>query len=123
MGLSQRTTRTFHKYLYPDLRTVVVRKRGRGQQQSESVNHTLYGVRQKRFHYGGQNVDGAMTTNHYCEWMLPRTELDRVGIDDLNMIDTITDVATGEIWLIESRDVIEVKLWRNYINLVTKRIA
>ena len=123
MGLSQRSTRTFHRHLYPDLRTVVLHKRGRGQQQGTGTNYTLYMVRQKRFFYGGQNIEDAMSTNNYCEWMIPREELDRVGIDDINILDTITDVATGEIWQIESGNVIEVKLWRNYIDVPTKRIA
>lgn len=123
MGLSRRTTRTFHRYLYPDLRTIVLHKRNRGQQQGSGTNYQLFNCRQKRIHYGGQNFDGTLTSNDYCEWMIPREELDRVGLDDLNIIDTITDVETGEVWQPESSDVLTIKLWRNFIDVPSKRIA
>ena len=123
MALGPNTTRNFHRKLYPGLRTIILHKRGRGSAQSTGTNYILFMVRQKRIHYGGQNVDGNMNTNDYCEWMIAREELDRVGVDDINIIDTITDVKTGEIWQPESSDILENKLWRNYLNIPTKRIA
>ena len=122
--LGPNTTRTFYRSLYRGmLRTVVLNKRGLNQQQSTGTNYTLYGIRQKRIYYGGQNVAGDMTTVDYCIWQIPRTELDRVGVQNLNIVDRITDVATNTVWQPESDDVLVNQLYENYINVPTKRLS
>lgn len=104
------------------LRTVTLTKRGLNQQQSTGTNYTLYQVRQKKQYYGGQNIDGNMTSSDYCIWQIPRVELDRVGVKDLNIVDRITDNATGEIWQPESDDIIVSQLFENVINVPSKRL-
>ena len=105
------------------LRTVTLTKRGNNQQQSTGVNHKLYGVRQKKQYYGGQNLNGDLTSNDYCIWQIPRTELDRVGVENINIVDRITDDATGEIWQPESDDIIVNQLFTNILNCPSKRIS
>lgn len=122
--LNPHTTRTFHRNLYRGmLRTVIIMKRGINRQQSTATNYQIFQVRQKKIYYGGQNINGDMTSNDYCIWQIPRTELDRVGIENLNIIDRITDVVTGEIWQSESDDVLISQLFTNYVNCPSKRIA
>lgn len=120
--LNPHTTRRFIPNLYRGmLRTVVLNKRGINQQQSTGQNLTLYQCRQKKQYYGGQNLNGDMTSNDYCIWQIPRTELDRVGVENINIVDQITDVQTGEVWQPESDDIIVNQLFTNVINVPSKR--
>ena len=125
MPLDKYSLRDFHRKLYAPagmLQTAIVRKRGLGQSQSDSTNYTLYSCRQQRVFYKGQNVDGSMTTEDYCVWNLPREELDRVGITDLNVIDTITG-EDGQVWQWESDGEGIIQLMRNWNKFTCKRIS
>ena len=118
------TTRTFHLNLYAGmLRTIVINKRGTEQNQGTGTNLTLFNCRRKKIYYGGQNIRGQMTSNDYTIWQIPRIELDRVGIINLNIIDTITDQASGEVWQPESGDVLIRQLFDNFLNCPCKRIV
>jgi len=118
------TTRTFHLNLYSGmLRTIVINKRGTEQNQGTGTNLTLYNCRRKKIYYGGQNIRGQMTSNDYTVWQIPRVELDRVGIVNLNIVDTITDQASGEVWQPESDDVLIRQLFDNFVNVPCKRIV
>lgn len=125
MPLDKYTTYTFYQRLYAPvgmLQTITLRKRGLGQNQSTGTNYTLYGCRQKKIYYKGQNVAGSMTTDDYCVWQIPREELDRVGITDLNVIDTIT-AENGQVWQWESDGEGIIQLMKNMLNFTTKRIS
>ena len=120
--LGPHTTRNFIPNLYRGmLRTITLNKRGTNQQQSTGASHVLYKCRQKKQFYGGQNLNGDMTSNDYCIWQIPRTELDRVGVTNINIVDQITDNATGQIWQPESDDIIVNQLFTNVINVPSKR--
>lgn len=105
------------------MRTIVLNKRGTEQNQGSGTNHTLFNCRRKKVFYGGQNLTGQMTTNNYTIWQIPREELDRVGVANLNIIDTITDTTNNQVWQPESSDVIILQLFENFVNVPCKRIA
>lgn len=131
MPLDRYTLRDFYRRLYAPagmLETVTFRSRGRGQNQGTGTNNTLFGVRQKKVFKTGQNIDATppagapQTEPEYCVFQIPREELDRVGITDPKIIDTITQ-ENGQVWQIESSNLITIQALKQMINVECQRLA
>jgi hypothetical protein len=61
----------------------------------------------------GQTLQGDMTSDHRAPWHIPRSELDRVGVQWLNPLDRIID-PDGNTWQPEGSTTMTEKLFKNY---------
>lgn len=122
MGLNRHTTRTFHRCLYAGiLITVRLLKRGDDQQQGTVTAYTMFEVRQSRIVKRGEGIIGDETSDRTCSFLVPRTELQRLGIPYISAADRFVD-PRGRYWQPESPDVIDDKLFENYISVPCRSI-
>lgn len=121
MPINKRNQLVFHRTLYAgQLQTVTLLKRNDDMQASVVRSLTLYQCRQGIIHKTGQPIQGDMLSDHRCTWYLPRSELDRVGVLYINMLDRIVD-KYNRVWQPESPTLIVVKLFEDRVNIDTKR--
>lgn len=121
MPLRKNNTRTFHRTLYAgELETVVVYKRDGGPYSGSQRAIKLFECRWKPIEKTGQPLVGDNSSDHRRELVIPRSELDRVGIGYIIPGDKFSD-AQGRYWQTESDNMIEVKLFENFVNVQTKR--
>lgn len=117
MVLRKSTTRTFHRKLYGgQLETITLYKRGDDQQAGTVRTLTLFECRWKPITKTGQIVQGDNTSNHRREVVIPRSELDRVGVAYISAGDRFLD-KQGRTWQTEANLVIEVRLFENFIGV------
>ncbi len=123
MPLSRRNQRTFHRTLYAGWdQKLTLLKRGDDQDQGEVVAHTLFHCRRKQITKTGQTIQGEESSDHFTTWVVPRIELDRVGVAYLNNLDRFVDPIEGGTWQPESTTSILIKLGGNYINVDCQRV-
>ena len=119
MPLNRTNQRFFHRFLYAgQLESVRLLKRGDDQRQGEITAYTLHECRRSQIHKAGQTLDGDMNVEHTTTWHIPRTELDRVGVNYLNPLDAIEQLdgeEKGNIWQPESDTGIDVKLFAVHV--------
>jgi len=126
MPLRRSTTRTFHRTLYAGmLESVRLLKRGDNQQQGTVTPYVLYQCRRSAISKTGQTLDGAQNVGNRTVWHIPRTELERVGINYLNPLDRIEQLdepERGYIWQPEAPETIDVKLFANHVCVACKLV-
>ena len=122
MPLNPRNTRTFHRCLYAGiLETVTLLKRGDDQKQGTVRAVKLFQCRRRQIQKTGQTIQGDMVSDHTTEWMIPKIELDRVGVAYLNNLDRIVDKKNRH-WQPESPTTITVRLFENYVSVACLRV-
>ena len=125
MTLNRHNTRTFHRRLYSgQLQSITLLKRNDDQQQGIVTSFILYQCRRSSLHKTGESIQGDMSAGDSTYWHIPRTELDRVGINYLNPLDRIVDPTpkTGGIWMPQANTHIDVKLFGTHITILCTRL-
>ena len=124
MPLRRNNTRGFHRTLYAGmLESIRLLKRGDNQQQGTVVAYILYECRRSSVHKTGQTLDGPQNVGSVTVWHIPRTELERVGINYINPTDRIEQLdepEKGYVWQPEAPEMIDVKLFANMVRIECK---
>ncbi len=114
-------TRRFHRRLYAtELMTITLLKRGDDQDEGSVTSYQLFMVRRSITDKSGQALQNDMSSRHHATFAIPKEELDRVGVDFLNVLDDIID-ADGWAWRPESPQTISNKLFQNRVNVECQR--
>lgn len=122
MTLRKQTTNVFHRRLYAGiLETVTLLKRDNDQAQGTVTAYLLFNCRRDMMIKHGNPIHGEMTSDHRTAWMIPRTELERVGVNYLNVLDRIVD-KENRYWQPENHEQIYIKLFSNYVDIACIRI-
>lgn len=124
MPLNRRNTRTFHKTLYAGmLETVTILKREPNQRQGTVAAFTVYNCRRGQITRQGQTVAGDMDTESRTVWHLPLSELQRVGIAYINVLDRIVSLQSEGTWQPESDTPILMKLFGNMVRIDCRQVG
>lgn len=94
------------------------------QRQGTVTTFILFDCRRSMIHKTGETIQGDMSSDHTCEWHIPRDELRRHGIRHINATDEIEQLEgseAGRRWQPESDTQITEKLTGNHYCLTCKR--
>lgn len=126
MPLNRENQRHFHRQLYAGmLESVRILKRGDDQQQGTVTAFVVHEARRGQIVKTGETIQGDMTSNHRVTWHLPKSELDRVGINFLSPLDRIEQIEgeeAGRFWQPEATTDIEIKLLGVHICVFCLRV-
>lgn len=106
------------------LERIKVYKREDDQTQGTVTAHVLYNCRRSMNVKTGETIQGEMAADHTTTWHIPRTELERVGINYINSLDRIEQLdgrEKGRRWQPESDTSITEKLWALEVHVDCKR--
>jgi hypothetical protein len=103
--------------------TITLLKRSNDQLQGTVTTYTLNDCRPRTLTFirTGEALQGDMLAGDSLEWVIPRIELERVGVLEINPLDRIVD-HKNRIWQPEAMNTIAHKLGENYINVSCKRL-
>ena len=124
MPIDRFNTRSFHRRLYAGagyLETVTLLKRKDDQQEGTVTAYTMHQCRRSRIQKQGEPLQGDMSADHRTVWHIPRTELDRIGIAYLNVLDRIVD-KKQRYWQPESPDRLDIALFENQLHIQCVRV-
>lgn len=126
MPLRRNNTRRFTRKTYAGITEKVrIHKRNDDQQQGTVTTYILFRVRRSQIEKTGETIQGDMVSDHTTVWHIPRTELERVGINYLNPLDRIEQLVgreAGSWWQPEATTIIDVKMFGNEICLACLRV-
>lgn len=126
MPLRRNNTRTFHKNLFAgQMETILLFKRNDDLKQGTVTTYKIFNCRRSQITKTEETLQGDMIADHRCTWHIPRSELDRVGIQYLSPLDRIKQIIEEEKdrwWQPESTTIITVKLFGNHIDLECLRV-
>lgn len=122
MPLNRRNSRVFHRGLYRgQLETVTLLKRRDDQQEGSVQALVLFGCRRGNLSKSGQPIQTEMGVYHSCQWLIPCTELRRVGVNYLNVLDRIIDQYNLN-WQPETDQSLVLSQFDNYYQVECVRI-
>lgn len=122
MPLNARNTKTFHNCLYAgQLETVRLLAREPNFSASVEREVVMFRCRWRQITKQGQILDDEQSSDMRRELMIPRTELDRVGVAYINACYRFID-KENRYWQAESDTPIVNRLWENYVSVSCKRI-
>ena len=122
MPLGRINTSVFHRRLYAgELETVTLLKRRDDQKEGSVVALKLFECRRGNISKQGEAIQTDETAEHYVQWLIPYTELKRVGVNYLNVLDRIVD-KFNMWWQPESPQTITLAIFDNYYAIDTVRI-
>ena len=125
MPLSQQNQRTFHRHLYSEqikaAGKVTLLKRGDDQREGIITKYCLFEAWWSSIHKTGEAIQGDMSSDHRRTIHLARIELDRIGVQYINTLDTFID-REGRWWRPESNTRIDVKLFEDQVRVDCLRI-
>lgn len=110
------------------IKSVTLLKSGIDQQQGTVTSYLLFDVRRSRMIKNGEPIQNDMTANHSTTFHIPRYELDRIGINDINAADRIVETSDfsplneTRYWQPESTTSITVKLLENEVHVDCLRV-
>ncbi len=128
MPLTKQNTKTIHRRLYAGkMTTITLFKRGTDQNQGTVKTIQLFQCYMSAIHKTGEPLQDDMTVSHRCVWRIPRTEMDRVGLTDINAADRIYNAnphspAQTRWWQPESTTLIDIAVFENYVCCACVRI-
>ena len=133
MPLRKENTRFFHRTLFgPGVsKTVTLLKRNDDQQAGTVTSYKLFYCLHHATTKTGEPIQGDMSSDHSCTWLIPQAELNRVGVSYINAADRIVEYADDYVfdktlpqkwWQPESTTKISNDLFRNYIKVDCLRI-
>jgi hypothetical protein len=129
MPMSPANQRTFHRHLFAgwNIPKITLLKRGIDQQQGTVTSYELFECRRGQINKTGEPIQDDMSSRHTCIWHLPRIELDRIGIKDINAADRIVEVEVitpfeTHIWQPESTTSIDTKLGNVHVDVSCLRV-
>lgn len=121
MPLNARNSKNFHRCLRAgtNLQSIKYYKRGENQQQGTVTVYTLYACwREETVSRAGETlINSVVQVEIRGTWMIPKAELDRVGINFVNVTDKIHDTKEDKWWTPYSNDRITEMLMGNYAAL------
>lgn len=122
MPLSKRNSAVFHKTLYAgQLERVTLLKRGDDQSEGQVIAYELHSCRRGNLSKTGEAIQGEMAVSHSAQWIIPCTELRRVGVNYINVLDRIVD-QFNMWWQPESPNNITLSQFDNYYLIDTVRV-
>jgi hypothetical protein len=104
-----------------DNQVMYLHKRGPDQQQGTVVVHKLFACWRELITRTGQTLQERMTSNTRCILHIPTSELKRVGVNYLTVIDKFYDPKTGDWWRPESDTTVSEMLFGNMFKLECKQ--
>lgn len=132
MPISRQNQRTFMRRLYAGtgmLKTVTLLKRNNDQQEGVVTAYTLFKVRRSLIVKTREPIFGDMMADHRSTWHIPRSEMYRVGLTDINPADRIVEApdysynpAQVRYWQPESNTTISIKLMETHIDVPCFRV-
>ena len=127
MPLNKMNCRTFHRRLYAgQLKTITLLKRNVDLQQGTVTTYTVYQTRRSSMHKTGETIQNDASSDVRTVWHIPRTEMDRLGLTDINALDRIVESSTYPTqtrwWQPESTTMIDIKLFEDHIDVACLRI-
>ena len=128
MAFTKQSTRNTLRRLYAGkLKTVTLLKRGADQSQGTVTTYTLFACYRSGIHKTGEPIQDDMTSSHRCVWRIPRTEMDRIGIKDINAADRIYESSPRSPqqvywWQPEATTMIDLAIFENYVEVGCVRI-
>lgn len=129
MPLNRHTTRQFFKNLYGGTgiaKSILLLKRGDDQQQGTVVTYQLYTCVRSKINKAGEPFQGDMNSDHQCHWLVPRSELDRVGVAYINNDDRIVEKSDNDsgpaynltrYWQPEGDTPIDIQMFENIVRV------
>lgn len=118
MPLNQSNCRTFTRKLFAgQLRTITLLKRDDDQREGVVTSYVLYECRRSLITKSGEPLAGDMSVDYRTVWHIPRRELDRVGVNYINVLDRIVDNVEKITWQPEAQEEISNKLFSNEIDI------
>ena len=125
MPLRRNNTRSFYKKLYAgELEKITLLHHSDDFHASTITAYVIFGARRSSIVRLGEPIQGEMLAYHNCVWHIPRMELQRVGVNWINMIDTIVQMEgaeKGNQWRPEADTKIDHRLFSNMIDVACKR--
>lgn len=92
MVLTRNNSQVFHRMLYAgQLEKILLYKGGDDQSEGQITVFWLFECRRGNLSKSGEALQGEMAVSHSVQWLIPCTELRRVGVNYLNVIDRIVD--------------------------------
>lgn len=132
MPMSPFNTRMFTRRLFAGMfKTIEFRKRGDDQLEGTVTVYTLYNIRRSRYSKTGEPIQGDMPNDVRTVWHIPAVELERVGINYVNVCDQIVERLDDQgrpypngphWWQPESPQIIDIKMFSNEIDIACVRI-
>lgn len=124
MPLNPRNTGHFHLPLFGDIaETVTLHKRGDDQMEGVVVTHRLFRCWwEAEESKSGHPVQGDMAVTHRRTLNVPKSELKRVGVNYLNVLDRFAD-KQGRVWQPETNQTFNFQLAGNYVQVECVRVA
>lgn len=121
MPLNERNTRSLYNHLYlGQTEKITILKRNDDMDAAVVTPHVIYRARWSRILKHGQPIAGDEATDHFRQLHIPRSELDRVGILHINVLDRFVD-KKNRTWQPETNQVIRVQLFENEICVDCRR--
>ena len=122
MPLNPANCRVFHRTLFAqEMQKIVLLKRGPDQQQGTVTSHIMFDCRRSRITSTGEPIDGDQQSDTRTIWHIPRTEMNRVGVQYFSPGDRIVDYK-NRYWEPESPQIIDIKLFENHVDIQCVRI-
>src|SRR5689334_3418805 len=122
MPLNRRNSAVFHRTLYAgELEWVYLLKRGDDQKEGQVTRYKIFQARRGNLSKSGEALDGDDAAFHSCQWVLPGTELKRVGVNYINVLDRIVDQFNMH-WQPESPNSIILSQFDNFVIIDCVRI-
>lgn len=122
MPLRASMLRVLHRPLYGGkLQKVTLLKRGNDMQEIQMVRHVLFQCYKSAVVKTGEQISQDMSSEVRTVWLLPRVELDRIGVNYINNLDIIID-KFNRWWQPEATTQITEKLLGQFIEIQCLRI-
>ena len=122
MPLCRSNTRVFHRTLFGgQLQTVTLLKRGDDLQEGTVRTVKLFECLMFPFTKAGEQIMNDISVGISAHWLLPGSELKRVGVLWLNSLDRIVD-RFNRWWQPEADVLISIMLFENYYSFTAKRV-
>lgn len=127
MPMNRQNQRFFHRHLYGGnglngwLDTITLVKRANDQNQGQQRTLTLFDCREKKIEHQGEPLRGTAAAGDRTVWQIPRIELDRVGVTEINTLDWFIG-PDAQKWQPEADTLIHIQLGKNFINVYCKRM-
>ena len=122
MPIMKKNQRTFFRSLYcGETQTVILLKRNNDQGEGTVRAITLFDCRRERTSKTGQPIQNEMSVAEFTTWQIPSFELDRNGVNYINVLDRIVD-QHNRYWQPESGQSIDVRLFEDWVFINCVRI-
>lgn len=120
MALIRRNnSKTYHRRVFAgQLQRLTLIKRDDDQQEGTQRTLTIFQAWRSEVSKSGEPIQAGMAATQTVTWYVPKTELDRVGVDHVNVLDRLIDKQYGTgVWQPESDQQINTHLWGNYVEV------